>query len=333
MNDSKGFLVLLIGVLGAVSFLMLKPFLGYFLGALILAFVFRPLHKRMRKRIDERFSAFILVILAVFLAILPLALTAVTVAEDAKDLSQDVGRTDALNITEVEIQVEEYTGQSVELEKNLEEGINRFAQTTVGNISGLLTLLTELTIGLTFMLFLLYYLVKDGEILVSWLRDATPLPEDIQDSLYQNINSTTWAVIKGHILIAIIQGLIAGIGLFIAGVPNYVFWTFVMVLLGFIPIIGTIIVWAPAAAYLFVIGEPNAAIFLALYGAVVVSLTDNILRPIIVDRGTNLHPATILLGVLGGVYLLGASGLFIGPITLGIFKSVLLVYKNNYKDL
>jgi len=124
------------------------------------------------------------------------------------------------------------------------------------------------------------------------------------------------------------------LGLAITGVPNYAFWTFIMVILGFIPIIE---LWLygclPAAAYLFAIDRSAAAIFLFLYGMVIVGLTDNILRPIAVDRGSNLHPAVIIIGVIGGVYIFGAAGLFIGPIILGIFKAVLLVFKNNYEDL
>jgi len=183
------------------------------------------------------------------------------------------------------------------------------------------------------LIFLLYYLLKDGEKFVKWLRDTTPLPSDIQNQLYARVNKTTWAVIKGHVLVAVVQGLIAGLGLAITGVPNYAFWTFIMVILGFIPIIGTVVVWLPAAAYLFAIDRSAAAIFLFLYGMVIVGLTDNILRPIAVDRGSNLHPAVIIIGVIGGVYIFGAAGLFIGPIILGIFKAVLLVFKNNYEDL
>jgi predicted PurR-regulated permease PerM len=183
------------------------------------------------------------------------------------------------------------------------------------------------------MVFLMYYFLTDGGKLVSFIRDTAPLPEDIQQQLYEEVNMTTWAVIKGHVLVAVVQGLLAGLGLALTGVPNYIFWTSVMIILAFIPIIGTFMVWGPAAAYLFLIDEPLMAVLLALYGLTVVALSDNFLRPFAVDRGTNLHPAVILIGVIGGVYLFGASGLFLGPIMLGIFKSVLLVFKNSYKDL
>jgi predicted PurR-regulated permease PerM len=188
-------------------------------------------------------------------------------------------------------------------------------------------------IGVSLMLFISYYLLKDGAGLVDWIIDVSPLPDDVERGLVNETRDTTWAVIKGHVLVAFVQGIVAGIGLAIAGVPNYVFWTFVMIMLGFIPIIGATVVWFPASIYLLVIDRPAAGLFLLLYGFLAVGLTDNFVRPIAVDRGSDLHPAVIIIGVVGGVYTFGAPGLFIGPIMLGAFKSLLNVFSENYETL
>ncbi|MFB6147859.1 MAG: AI-2E family transporter, partial [Candidatus Nanohaloarchaea archaeon] len=185
---------------------------------------------------------------------------------------------------------------------------------------------------LTLMMFLLYYFLKDGREMVVWVKSVLPMDDEVKDSLCEKVDQTTWAVIKSHVLVAIIQGLVAGLGLIVLGIPNSIFWTFVMVVLGFIPLVGTLLVWGPASVYLFLVNRPVAALALALYGFVVVGMTDNIVRPLAVDRSAELHPAVIIVGVLGGVYLFGAPGLFFGPILLGVFKSVLLVMKNNYND-
>ena len=292
-----------------------------------------PMQRRLRKLVGDRISAFLLVIFGILVVVLPILGIGAAVIEDATNLAEDLEESDAINTTQIEQTVREYTGQEFDIEASLDSLIHTFTQTTLGGVSQIVTTIAEISIGVTLLVFLLYYILKDGEKFVTWIRETTPLPSDIQNQLYARVNKTTWAVIKGHVLVAVVQGLVAGLGLAITGVPNYAFWTFIMVILGFIPIIGTVVVWMPAALYLFAINRSAAAISLFVYGLVIVGLTDNILRPIAVDRGSNLHPAVIIVGVIGGVYIFGAAGLFIGPILLGIFKAILLVFKNNYEDL
>lgn len=333
MNEQRGLILILIALLSFVTFMMVEPLLGYFLGAIILAFIMHPLQKKLRTKVGDQISAFVLVIFGILVVFLPIFGIGAAVIEDAGNLADDLQESEAINTTQIEDRVRGITGQDFNIEGNIESLVRTFTETTLGGVSQIVTTVAEISIGVTLLLFLLYYLLKDGDRLVRWIRDTTPLPPDIQDQLYARVNKTTWAVIKGHVLVAVVQGLVAGLGLAITGVPNYAFWTFIMVILGFIPIIGTVVVWLPAAAYLFVIDRTAAAIFLFIYGLVIVGLTDNILRPIAVDRGSNLHPGVIIIGVIGGVYIFGAAGLFIGPIILGIFKAVLLVFKNNYEDL
>jgi len=333
MNERKGFLIMVTGLLGILAYLMVRPFLGYFLAAVLLAFMLHPLYRAIRPRFGSTISAFLLVIFAIALVLIPFIYTTFAVLDDAQGLADDVNRSDIINTTQIEENIEEYTGRSVNIEAAIESSVDRFTGRAVGSFSQVLGIITNLAIGVTLMLFLLYYMIKDGESFISWLKDIIPLPTDIQRDLQSEIKTTSWAVLQGHVLVAILQGLVAGIGLVVTGVPNAFFWTFVMVILGFIPIIGTLIVWLPASIYLFLIDKVPEAIFLAVYGFTIVSLTDNIIRPLAVDRSSGLHPAVIIIGVIGGVYIFGAIGLFIGPILLGILKSILLVYKDQYQDL
>jgi predicted PurR-regulated permease PerM len=333
MKEKKIFLFLLAGLFGVIAFLMAEPFTGYIIGAALLAFLLYPMHRRISRFIPDQISGFLVVIIGITVLIVPFLFAVMAVFEDTRDIVNDVNRTEFIDTSEVEQRVFDLTGREIDVEQNAEEFFNRFTTASLGGFSEFIRFFTHFTIGITIMMFLMYYLIVDGKEFVDWMKAIIPLSGDIQDSLFEEIEMTSWAVIKGHVMVAIIQGLVAGLGLYLTGVPNYFFWTFVMILLGFIPIFGTFLIWGPAAVYLFVIGEVSSAIFLAIYGTVIVSLTDNIIRPFAVDRGSNLHPAVILIGVVGGVYLFGAVGLFIGPIILGIFKSVLLVFKNNYEDL
>jgi len=333
MNLAQGILLGLIIALGAIAAAMFWSFLGYLFGAVILAFILYPLHVKIRQYLGPRISASFLVFFTVIAAILPILFITGIVVEDARELSEGVNQTRFIDIEQAENLIEENTGQQINLQELIDETITSITTFSVGSVSQVVATVVNVSLGLFLMMFLLYYFLKDREIFMEWLGDILPFPEHVQDMLYTELNDTTWAVIKGHVLVAVIQGGVAGIGLFVTGVPNYVFWTFVMVILAFIPIIGTILVWGPAAIYLFMMSRPTAAFFLAVYGFLVVSLIDNFLRPIVVDRGSDLHPAVILGGVLGGVYLFGVVGLFIGPIILGVFKSTLIVYRDHYEEL
>lgn len=333
MNDRRGFLLALILIFGLVSALMLKPFLAYILGAMILAFALRRPFDYLKKYIGVRPSAFFLTVITIVLAVVPLILIGAAVADDARDVVSGINTTSVIDIDSIEVKLEELTGQEMDIQENMASAVRRFSSETFGGFSKAVNLLTSLGIGLSLMLFLIFYFLKDGKNLIQWVKDLSTLPEPIEDNLLKELSETTSAVLKGHILVAIAQGVIAGIGLAMTGVPNFLFWTFIMVILGMIPIVGTMLVWLPAAAYLFVSGQVNAAVMLAIYGFVVVGMTDNFLRPLVVEDSADLHPAVIILGVLGGVSVFGAPGLFIGPIVFGVLKSVISVFIQHYNEL
>lgn len=118
----------------------------------------------------------------------------------------------------------------------------------------------------------------------------------------------------------------------IAGIPNVVFWTFVMILLGVLPLIGAFLVWAPAAIYLVSIGRVEWGVLLIVYG--VVGTVDNYVRPLVIDRqGAHLNPGIVLIGVFGGVFAIGFTGLFVGPIVLAVLTAMIVAFDEEYDDL
>lgn len=330
MDTEKIFLMILIGAMSVFAWFMVRPFLGYVLAAILLAFILHPLHRWTRKLLGSRLSAMFLMVSAIVLAVLPIWLASAAIIQDAQDLPQDLNQSDIIDTDVIEMQILEYTGRSIDIEGSFDDAIDRFTNTIFGNFSQIIDLATNLLIGITLMMFLVYYLIKDGSEFVVWLKDMTPVSESVKDALYENVRKTTWAVIKGHVLVSVVQALVAGAGLYVTNVPNPIFWTFIMMIVGFIPILGSATIWVPASVYLVIIGDVPGGIFLFLYGAIVVGLVDNIVRPLAVDRGADLHPAVVLVGVIGGVYFFGAAGLFIGPIILGVLKSALIVFGENY---
>ncbi|TYL40045.1 AI-2E family transporter [Natronococcus pandeyae] len=332
MNLSKGYLLALVTIFAYLSWQLVVPFLQYVLLAVLLAFVLFPLQKRLEGRISPAISAFLLVGLAIVGFIIPFVLVAAVIAEDAADLLQEADP-ETLQFAEIEELIEEETGMEVNLTATLADSAEQIGSIVLEQATAWFSAVTHALIGLGLALFLLYYLLKSGDDLLAWIREITPLPSDVQDDLYDELDEVMWAVLAGHVLIAIIEGVVAGLALFAVGIPNAAFWTFVMVILSLVPLIGAPLVWGPAAIYLVLIGEPVLAGALAVYSAIVVGVADDYLRPIVVDRYAEISPAVIILGVLGGIYAFGIMGLFFGPVVVGALIAILEVVDDNYDRL
>lgn len=322
------FFGLVLALFALLVALLLKPFLSYLLAVLLLAFVLHPLQQRLAPYLGARLSALVLVVAAIVGLILPVALMVVTLPADASDLSHAIERVSSR--IRIERQLERVLDMDVSLESTLANAPRQVADVIVGDVSTLVSGATHAFLGVVLLLFVLYYLLKDGSQLVAWLQQMTPLRPEIQEDLYTEASVTTWAVLKGHVLVTAIQGIVAGIGLFIVGVPYVVFWTVLMMFLELFPIIGVAAVLGPAVLYLGVTGRLLEAGFLLLYGLTAVTVVDDYLRALVVDQESSLHSAVILLGVFGGVYVFGVMGIFYGPIILGIFKTLIQLSNERY---
>lgn len=332
MNLSKGYLLVLVGLFAVLSWLLVVPFLQYVLLGILIAYILYPLQTRLESHTSPTIAALTLVIVAIAGFLIPFIVVVGVVAEDAVALVENVDP-EAIEISEIELVIEDHTGQEIDVLAIVTEAAQELGSAFLSQWTQWLGAVTRLLIGLGLSLFLIYYLLKDGGSLRKWIREITPLPGAVQDDLFEELDDVTRAVLVGHVLIAIIEGSIAGIGLFVTGIPNAAFWTFVMIILSLIPLIGAFLVWGPAVVYLFLTGEPVLAVGLFVYSAIVVGIADDYLRPIVVDRYAELNPAVIILGVLGGVYAFGIMGLFFGPVILGAFKATITVVDDHYHRL
>lgn len=332
MRDGPGvralFFAVLLAVSGYLVLLMVQPFAGYLLAALLLAFAFAPLHRRLAARIDRRLSAALVVAVAVAGVVGPLAVLAATLPADASSLSRAVRR--LTSRTRLERQVERLLGVDVPLQSALADAPRRFAELLIGDVTSVVGLLAHAFLGVVLFLFLLYYLLVDGDALVAWTKEVAPLRDDVRDDLFAEASETTWAVLKGHVATAAVQGVVAGLGLLVVGLPHVVFWTVVMTFLELFPIVGVAAVLGPATLYLVLVDRLLAAGFLLAYSLTAVALVDDYFRARVVDRASSLHTGTILLGVFGGVYVFGVMGLFYGPIVLGLFRRLVELLDEHY---
>jgi predicted PurR-regulated permease PerM len=332
MNVRRGFLLLLIAVLSLLSYWLVEPFVQYFLMAGLFAFVLFPLQQRLEPRVGAGIASFLLILGTFVALIVPFVVIIALVAEDAAMLAEQAGETD-VQLGQIEGLIAQYTGQEIDIVQQASSYAEDAAQIALGSATGVLGAATDVLVGVAIGVFVLFFLLKDGDSLLQWLYTMIPLPEDVRTELTERLEAITWAVLLGHVLVAFVQGAIAGIGLFVTGIPNATFWTFMMIILALLPIIGAFIVWGPAAVYLAATGEPLFGAALFVYGAIVVSVTDEFLRPVIVDRYASINPSVILVGVVGGLYLVGFMGLFIGPVIVGALKAVVEIFNEHYTEL
>lgn len=335
MNRGQSFLLLLMGAVALLTVFVILPFIEYVIASAILAFVLYPLHRRLsrqlRERVSERLgpvlSAIALIIASLVAVILPLAYISWVFVRDLTAIA--AGET-AIDIAAIEAEIAALTGQEPEVGNVFQSVGQQLVEALFGGFSGVFATAVRASLGLSLALFLIYYVLVDGPAFVRWVREASPLPPAVTADLVDRVDAMTRGVVIGHISVALLQAVVAGVGLWIAGIPSVAFWTFVMAVLALLPLIGAFFVWGPAAAYLVVIDEVTAGVFLAVYGVAVVAMVDNYARPLVIDKQAHLNPAVILLGVFGGVYSIGFTGLFVGPIVIGVLAATLETFREDY---
>lgn len=322
MNISRGFFLLLISVLLVLSVAMVLPFLQYFLLSVLLAYILMPVQRRLETRTGPALAAGSIVLVTMLVVVIPFAFALRTAVLESTALVRAV-RAGDITFEQPEQRIEAATG----IEVDLTAQIQRVAeQAQAGDLVYVVDTLIHLIIGLGLTIFLLYYFLKDGHKFAAWFRRTVPLPDDVLDRIYTESNQLMKAVLLGHVLVAIIQGVLAGIGLAATGVPNPVLWTMIMIVLSLLPIVGSFLIWGPAAVYLLIQGDAALAGFLVLWGIIVVGVSDDYLRPLVVDRYAKVNPSVIILGVLGGIFVFGVMGIFYGPLVLGLLRVTLEVF-------
>jgi predicted PurR-regulated permease PerM len=197
----------------------------------------------------------------------------------------------------------------------------------------LLAAIPAFLIGTSIILFVVYYLLTDGEKLYVYVRRAAPLPGRQVDFLASEARRGLRGVFVGQLLLSVLQGLLGGLGFWIAGLPSPVLWGAVMALFALLPVLGTPMIWVPASIYLLIDGHVWQGVFLLVYGTIaILVILDTFVRPVLLGSSTDLHPFFVLVGVLGGAAVFGFIGLFLGPLLIGVLVSVLKVWEREYLD-
>ena len=327
----------------AVTWPFLKPLL---LGAM-LAGLCRPLYSWVRRFVGGRRSlAAILTLLILFVLVAgPLSAFVGVVVAQAIHVSdqaipwvqQHFGAASSLNVHDWLVQRFPALAPYVPEQTQILESLGRVAK---GAGSFLVVGATQLTAGtagflldLFVMLYAMFFFFRDGPRIIEKIFYYMPLTSKDEGLLLERLTSVTRATIKGTLVIGIIQGTLAGLGFWVAGIDGAAFWGTIMTVLSVVPGIGAALIWVPAVIYLFITGQTLTATLLLAWCAAVVGTVDNLLRPALVGKDAKMPDLLILIGTLGGLFLFGPIGFIVGPIVCGLFLTVWDIYGTTFKAI
>jgi predicted PurR-regulated permease PerM len=306
--------------------------------ALLLGSLLAPLNVRLTARLGGRLqlASSITLLLAVLLFILPVAAVAGAVADQAAQLLKrlesrvpDMSHGLSLDLTHLPWlqRAVDWIDSSANLSLAqvqgwLVEGSRRLLETLVSSGGSLVMGALGTVVSFMLMLFVLFFVLRDGPGMAQQVVQMLPIEDRRRARLWQHLADVTRAVFLGIGLTALLQGILVGIGFWITDLPSPLVFGVVAVLVALIPMVGASLIWAPGALFLASRGDYGYAMFLAAWGAIVVGMVDNFLRPMLISGRADVPTLAVFVGVMGGLAAFGFIGLFVGPIVLGLLVAL-----------
>jgi predicted PurR-regulated permease PerM len=332
--EDKAFLLLVIAVSLAFAWILL-PYYGAVFWAIVLAIVFSPAYRRLLRSMRQKrtIAALATVTIILMIVILPVTLIAALLVQEGFNVYERI-QSGELNIVRYFQQVFAALPEWV---TNL---LDRFGLTDLGLMQERLSasllkgsqfLATQalnigqntfdLIVNLLIVLYLLFFLLRDGDDLSKRIKNAIPLHAAQQRDLLNRFTTVIRATVKGNVVVAVVQGALGGLIFWFLGVHAPVLWAVLMAFLSLLPAVGAGLVWLPVAIYFLVTGAIWQGVVLIAYGALVIGLVDNILRPILVGKDTKMPDYVVLISTLGGLAIFGLNGFVIGPVIAAMFMA------------
>lgn len=300
-------------VLAYLTFLLIRPFFSPIVLSLFLVYLFHPWHIKLSKRINNSIlSAALITIGVMLITVIPLFFITHLLVKEAYILY------DALNIESITRLLSSVgNGQLANyIPAILEKGL--IAISTA--ITNLILTIPEKVIGLFIIILGLFFGLKDGDKLIQKIELFMPVKKDYRNRIINKFKDTMDSVVYGTILVGILEGIVATIGFIIFGVSTPVLWGFIISVFALLPFLGPMAIWLPLSLYLYFTGHQTAAIGLAAYSAIFLTLIlDNVVKHYLISRKGKIHPLISLLGVLGGIGVFGMTGIVLGPFLLTLF--------------
>lgn len=338
--------ILLSALIGYLIYLIMVPFLIAIFWAVVFVILFYPYYQWLLKRVTAgKSSASFLACLTIALfLIIPLAVMGTLLANEmlnvyqwaenyVRQVSIKGNKSPVFIISYVQRILGEYFGISpADIQNIVADAIKQTSSFMAEGLKGVIKNFAHFVLTLVLAFFTMFFLFKDGDRLLEIVKDIIPLSDAYKKRVIKKNRLVISATMTGGLMVGAVQGFLGGLAFWFLGLPAPILWGFIMLLLSFIPSIGTALVWGPAVIYLLIKASYVKAAVLFLWGTFIVGLADNLLRPVIVSGRTNLHPLLLFFSILGAVNVFGLIGIIAGPILLSIGLSMVEIYHETIKS-
>lgn len=318
-----------------LCYILAKPFFPALAWGLALAVISYPLHRAIANKMKLRDAgAFLSCAIVAVIVVAPALLIARQIGREAADAVQMV-REEAMGerwrsaiekkpaLAPVLIWIEE----QIDVKSALEEAVKAVG----ARIPGVVKTSAWAAMQLLITFLVLFYFLRDRDKSLALVRSLSPLAERETARVFERISETIRGTVFGTLVVAVVQGILGGAMFWLLGLPAPVLWGAVMAVLSTVPVLGTFVIWLPAAGFLALGGEWGKALILVIWGSVVVSLIDNLLYPVLVGSKLRLHTLPVFFAIVGGFIVFGGSGLILGPVVLAVTAALIEVWRQRMR--
>jgi predicted PurR-regulated permease PerM len=321
--------LVILAVLLILSFFLVKPILLAMIGGLIFAFIFSPVYNFLFKLTKSKnFSAILICFVLLSAIIVSLWFFSPMLIDESIKLYRSSQEMDIVTPLK-KIFPSLFASQefSQEVGSVIQSFVTKLTNSLMNYVSNIILDFPTILMQIFVVFFSFFYFLRDKDSLTDYIKSCLPFSKEVEKKLFQSTSDITFSVLYGQLITGIIQGTILGIGLFVFKVPNAFLLSLVGVIAGILPLVGPSIVGVPVAISFFLAGSPVSAIGILLF-TVISSFSEQFFRPIFVSKRTKLHPALVLIGMIGGFFFLGILGLVVGPLILAYLAIIIEIYRN-----
>ncbi len=328
------FFWILFGVAGMFAFFVMTPYISAIFLSSVFAVLFLPVFRRLHRSFSKgrTIPAILTVLLALIFIFVPLIFFGILMFQEVVNnyaqLNQP-GSSITGSIDSMTTAFEHYMQRYIprfEIHTSVSSYLETILRYIATNLNSFFSSIVTFVIDMFIIVGAMFFFYRDGAKLHDFAVKWSPMNDKYDESIIAKLQTAISVVVNGALFVSVIQGITIGIGFVLFGLPNPVLWGVVSTIAALIPVVGTGLITVPAGLYLMYNGNTAAGIGMLLYGALLVGAVDNLIRPLFIKRGVDIHPFVILLSVLGGLAYFGPIGFLAGPITIAFFYALLDIY-------
>jgi len=334
-NTFKKYIIpAIILVLAFLAFLIIKPLFTPIILGLCLAYIFNPVYKRLNKWTKSpNLSALIVIALTSIIIIVPIIVLMVPVSKEILSIYNSVKDADFYNIlmriAPTLMSSPQFSAEVIAASNTIKSSISgyifNFIQSTLLNLPSII-------FGTIVLLFTFFFALRESHHFKNYFSVLFPFPKEYEERFYRQFEKVTNSVLYSQFMIGVFQAIISAIGYYLLGIPNALLLSILTGIVGVLPYVSPWLVWIPTDIFLFINGNNEQAIALLIFGLFVINLIDTLLGPRIVANKTQLNPAIVLIGFIGGVYAFGIIGILLGPLILAYLILLIEIYRDRRSE-